>query len=89
MKRLAILIEIVSLANSRLQPVNRQRLVVALESLLQRLDNIMSFVARADEPNTTAVGQLAQQLLKAMSATDKSLVELKAMAASINGKHRR
>jgi hypothetical protein len=77
------------LSSPLLKLINRQRLVVVLEILLERLSNIIPLVAGSDATSHPALGRLTQQLMNAISVTDKSLVDLKATAANINGKYKK
>jgi hypothetical protein len=72
----------------RVKPSTRQQLITVLDSLLERLGNVISLPINTTLSSHPEIGELTKQLFKAMSATDKTLIELKATAATINGKYK-
>jgi hypothetical protein len=78
-----------TLSGSRLKPLTRQQLLVVLDNLLARLSNIITLPFNAASSSHPEIGNIAKQLLRAMSDTDRTLVSLKATAANINGKYKK
>jgi hypothetical protein len=74
------------LQNPRVRPRTQQALNQVLNSLLERLGNVveMSFEQGAD----SELSRLTRQLAQAMSNTDRVLADLKATAATIKGKNK-
>ncbi len=78
-----------TLENPRLKPITKRQLTTLLDSLLERLGNVIPLAYNLASANHPEIGELTKQLITAMAATDKNLVELKATAANINGKYRK
>jgi hypothetical protein len=78
-----------TLSGSRLKPLTRQQLLVVLDNLLARLSNVITLPFNAASSSHPEIGNIAKQLVKAMSDTDRVLVSLKATAANINGKYKK
>jgi hypothetical protein len=78
-----------ALTNSRLKPLTRQQLLDALDSLIARLDNLITLPFNATSSTHPEIGDIAKQLLKAISSANTTLVDLKATAATINGKYKK
>ncbi len=78
-----------TLSGSRLKPLTRQQLLVVLDNLLARLSNIITLPFNAASSSHPEIGNIAKQLLRAMSDTDRTLVSLKATVAIINGKYKK
>jgi hypothetical protein len=72
----------------RVKPSTQQQLTTVLDSLLERLGNVISLPINTTLSSHPEIRELTKQLFKAMSATDKTLIELKATAATINGKYK-
>ena len=78
-----------TLSGSRLKPLTRQQLLVVLDNLLSRLSNITTLPFNAASSSHPEIGNIAKQLLRAMSDTDRTLVSLKATVTTINGKYKK
>ena len=78
-----------TLSGSRLKTSTRQQLLVVLDNLLARLSNIIILPFNAASSSYPEIGNIAKQLLRAMSDTDRTLVSLKATVATINGKYKK
>ncbi|MBE9118632.1 hypothetical protein IQ249_22335 [Lusitaniella coriacea LEGE 07157] len=73
------------LQRPRIKATTRQTLEIVLQSLLERLGNVLQVpFTRGTDPE---LSQLAKQLTQAMCGTDRALAELKATAATIKGKY--
>jgi hypothetical protein len=79
----------ITLSGSRLKPLTRQQLLVVLDNLLARLSNIIILPFSAASSSHPEIGNIAKQLLRSMSDTDRTLVSLKATVATINGKYKK
>lgn len=77
------------LNNHRIKPQTTKQLTTLLNSLLEQLGNVSHFPITPYISSHSEVGDLARQLLKAMSVTDTNLVKLKGLAANINGKYQK
>jgi hypothetical protein len=73
------------LQRPRLKVVNQQKLEIVLQTLLERLGNVVEIPFGCS--SNPEIGKLAKQLIQAVSKTNKSLAELKATAATIKGKY--
>ncbi len=73
----------------RIKLLTRQQLLNILNYLLPRLGNLIQIPFNAASSSHPEIGDLAKQLLRAMSDTDRTLVSLKATAATINGKYKK
>ncbi len=73
------------LKRSRIKPKTRQFLEFILQTLLERLGNIvqLSFVCSTDPE----LSQLTKQLFSTLSSAEAQSAELKAMLATIKGKY--
>lgn len=78
-----------TLSGSRLKPLTRQQLLVVLDNLLARLSNIINLPFNVTSSSHPEIGNITKQLLRSMSDTNKTLVSLKATAATINGKYKK
>jgi hypothetical protein len=78
-----------TLSGSRLKLLTRQQLIVVLDNLLARLNNVITLPFNAASSSHPEIGNIAKQLLRAMSDTDRDLVSRKAIAANINGKYKK
>ena len=78
-----------TLASSRLKLLTRQQLLVVLDNLLARLSNIITLPFNAASSSHPEISNVAKQLLRAMSDTDRTLVSLQATVATINGKYKK
>jgi hypothetical protein len=78
-----------TLSGSRLKPLTRQQLIFVLDNLLARLNNVITLPFNAASSSHPEIGDIAKQLLRAISDTDIALVNLKATAANVNGKYKK
>ena len=74
------------LKRPRIKNKSRENLKQVLEILLERLGNVLEVPFHQESNRHPEISQLAKQLTKAMSDTDRNLAELKATVATINGK---
>lgn len=74
------------LKRPRLKTKSRKNLKQVLETLLERLGNVLEVPFHQESNTHLEISQLAKPLTKAMSDTDRNLAELKATVATINGK---
>ena len=74
------------LKRPRIKTKSRENLRQVLKTLLERLGNVLVVPFHQESSTHPEISQLAKQLTKAMSDTDRHLAELKANVATINGK---